>query len=135
DVDGADEVDPHLDLIKGYGRRFVRERIVAALAKRLVILAGEEKLVPRLGSRGRLPVEVVPFALPLCERRLRDLQCPATPYRENGALYVSDNGNHILDCAISPPHDPAALERDIRAIPGVADTGLLLAIADVLLDG
>src|SRR5688572_23332945 len=88
DVDGADEVDPHLDLIKGYGRRFVRERIVAGMAKRLVILAGEEKLVPRLGSRGKLPVEVVPFALPLCERRLRDLQCPATPVRENGQLYV-----------------------------------------------
>src|SRR4051812_31240749 len=84
DVDGADEVDPHLDLIKGYGRRFVRERVVAALAKRFVILAGEEKLVPTLGSRGKLPVEVVPFALPLCEGRLRDLQCPPTLYRENG---------------------------------------------------
>src|SRR5690242_15072553 len=60
DVDGADEVDPHLDLIKGYGRKFLRERVVAAMAKRLVILVGEEKLVPRLGARGKLPVEVVP---------------------------------------------------------------------------
>src|SRR5437762_10441713 len=62
DVDGADEVDPHLDLIKGYGRKFLRERVVAAMAKRLVILAGEEQLVPRLGARGTLPVEAVPFA-------------------------------------------------------------------------
>jgi ribose 5-phosphate isomerase A len=135
DVDGADEVDPHLDLIKGYGRRFVREKIVAALSRRLVILVGEEKLVPRLGARGKLPVEVVPFALPLCERRLRDLQCPATLYRENDRLYVTDNGNHILDCAIGPLDDAAALERDILAIPGVVDTGLFLDMADVVLIG
>jgi ribose 5-phosphate isomerase A len=79
-VDGADEVDPHLDLIKGYGRALVREKIVAASSRRLVILVGDEKLVPRLGSRGKLPVEVVPFALPLCERRLRELGCQPVPY-------------------------------------------------------
>ena len=59
-VDGADEVDPNLDLIKGYGRAFVREKIVAASSRRLIILVGEEKLVPRLGTRGQLPVEVMP---------------------------------------------------------------------------
>ena len=74
-VDGADEVDPNLDLIKGYGRALVREKIVAASSRRLVILVGEEKLVPRLGARGQLPVEVVPFAVPLCERRLAELGC------------------------------------------------------------
>jgi ribose 5-phosphate isomerase A len=62
-VDGADEVDPHLDLIKGYGRAMVREKVVAASSRRLVILVGEEKLVPRLGTRGKLPVEVTPPAL------------------------------------------------------------------------
>jgi ribose 5-phosphate isomerase A len=135
DVDGADEVDPHLDLIKGYGRRFVRERIVAAMAKRLVILAGEEKLVPRLGARGKLPVEVVPFALALCERRLRDLQCPATPFCDGDRLFITDNGNHILDCAIGPLDDPAELDRNIRAIPGVVDTGFFLDMADLVLIG
>src|SRR5262249_51089221 len=80
DVDGADEVDPNLDLIKGYGRALVREKIIAASSRRLVILVGEEKLVPRLGGRGKLPVEVVPFALPLCERRLRELGCRPVPY-------------------------------------------------------
>jgi ribose 5-phosphate isomerase A len=134
-VDGADEVDPHLDLIKGYGRAFVRERIVAAQAKRFVVLVGEEKLVPRLGSRGRLPVEVVPFAMTLAERRLRDLQCPGTPYRLDGELFVSDNGNRILDCAIGPLDEPAALDRDIRAIPGVLDTGMFLDMAEVVLIG
>ena len=69
-VDGADEVDPKLNLIKGYGRALVREKIVAASSRRLVILVGAEKRVSQLGARGRLPVEVVPFAVPLCERRL-----------------------------------------------------------------
>src|SRR5262249_26172313 len=64
-VDGADEVDPNLDLIKGYGRALVREKIVAASSRRLVILVGEEKLVPQLGTRGKLPVEGTPLALPL----------------------------------------------------------------------
>ena len=72
-VDGADEVDPDLNLIKGYGRALVREKIVAAASRKLVILIGEEKLVPRLGTRGRLPVEVVPFAVTLCLRRLAEL--------------------------------------------------------------
>jgi ribose 5-phosphate isomerase A len=135
DVDGADEVDPRLDLIKGYGRAFVREKIVAAMSRRLVILVGEEKLVPRLGSRGKLPVEVVPFALPLCERRLRDLKCPGTPYSKDGQLFVSDNGNYILDCAIGPLDDPAALERDVLAIPGIVDTGFFLGMADTVLIG
>jgi ribose 5-phosphate isomerase A len=135
DVDGADEVDPHLDLIKGYGRDFVREKIVAAMSRRLVILVGEEKIVPQLGSRRKLPVEVVPFALTLCERRLRDLQCPATPYLENGQLRPSDNGNYIVDCAIGPLDDPASLERDILAIPGVVDTGFFLDMVDVVLIG
>ena len=134
-VDGADEVDPHLDLIKGYGRAFVRERIVAGFARRFVILVGEEKLVSQLGSRGKLPVEVVPYAIPLCERRLRDLLCPATPYRVNSELFVSDNGNHILDCAIGPIDDPATPERDILAIPGVVDTGLFLDMANTVLVG
>src|SRR5262249_47410221 len=71
DVDGADEVDPSLDLIKGYGRALVREKIVASAARQLIILVTPEKLVPRLGARGRLPVEVVEFGLPVCERRLR----------------------------------------------------------------
>src|SRR6516225_5006555 len=111
-VDGADEVDPNLDLIKGYGRALVREKIVAASSRRLVILVGDEKLVPKLGTRGKLPVEVVPFALPLCERRLKELGCPGIPYNEQGSLFLTDNGNHILDCRIEPIADAAPLERD-----------------------
>lgn len=134
-VDGADEVVPDLDLIKGYGRALVREKIVAASSRRLVILVGEEKLVPQLGTRGRLPVEVLPFALPLCERRLQDLGCPPVPYRHEGKLFVTDNGNHILDCQIGPIPDAVRLEQAIRAIPGVVDTGLFLGMADTVLVG
>jgi ribose 5-phosphate isomerase A len=134
-IDGADEVDPSLNLIKGYGRALVREKIVAASSRQLIILVGEEKLVSQLGSRGRLPVEVVPFSLPLCERRLRDLGCQPVPFRKNEQLFVSDNGNHILDCAIGPIEAPDQLEREIIAIPGVVDTGLFLGMADVVLIG
>jgi len=94
--------DPNLDLIKGYGRALVREKIVAASSRRLVILVGDDKddkLVPRLGSRGRLPVEVVPFGLRLCERRLRDLGCKP-PFLKDGALFLNNNGNHIIDCEV-----------------------------------
>lgn len=134
-VDGADEVDSNLDLIKGYGRALVREKIVAASSRRLVILVGEEKLVPQLGTRGKLPVEVTPFALPLCERRLGDLGCRPAPHRRGGGLFVTDNGNHILDCGIDPIPDAPRLEMDIRAIPGVVGTGLFLGMADVVLVG
>jgi ribose 5-phosphate isomerase A len=134
-VDGADEVDPNLDLIKGYGRALVREKIVAASSRRLIILVGEEKLVPQLGTRGKLPVEVTPFAFPLCERRLRELGCRPVPYRQGDALFVTDNGNHILDCQIDPIPDAARLDLDIRAIPGVAGTGLFLGMADTVLVG
>jgi ribose 5-phosphate isomerase A len=135
-VDGADEVDPNLDLIKGYGRALVREKIVAASSRRLIILVGEEKLVEKLGTRGKLPVEVVPFALPLCERRLGELGCRPIPCVDSsGGLFVTDNGNHILDCEIEPIANPAQLEHDIHAIPGVVGTGLFLGMADTVLVG
>ena len=134
-VDGADEVDPHLDLIKGYGRALVREKIVAASSRRLVILVGNEKLVSQLGMRGKLPVEVTPFALPLCERRLNELGCRPVLYMEKGVLFTTDNGNHILDCRIDPIPDAPRLELDIRAIPGVVGTGLFLGMAETVLVG
>jgi ribose 5-phosphate isomerase A len=134
-IDGADEVDANLDLIKGYGRAMVREKVVAASSRGLVILVGEEKLVARLGARGKLPVEVIPFALPLCTRRLRDLGCNPTLWAEDGRPRMTDNGNHILDCAVQPIADPVRLEADIRAIPGVVGTGLFLGMATVVLVG
>jgi ribose 5-phosphate isomerase A len=134
-VDGADEVDPQLDLIKGYGRALLREKIVAASSKRLIILVGTEKLVNRLGSHGILPIEVTPFALPLCERRLAEIGCVPTPVLEGGSLFVTENGNHIVNSQIAPIANAAELEAAIRAIPGVVTTGLFLNMAHTVLVG
>jgi ribose 5-phosphate isomerase A len=134
-VDGADEVDPQLDLIKGYGRALVRETIVAASSRRVVVLVGQQKLVPRLGTRGKLPVEIVPFSLPLCQRRLAELDCPPTLWAKEGRPLLTDNGNYILDCAVEPIRDAVQLQHDIRAIPGVVDCGLFLGIAHQVLVG
>lgn len=131
--DGADEVDPKLDLIKGYGGALVREKIVAAASQRLVILVGAEKLVPALGARGRLPVEVIPFATPLCSRRLEEWGLPGKLRSADGRPYVTDNGNYILDCAVRSIGDPGELDTRIRSIPGVVGTGLFAGMADVVL--
>jgi ribose 5-phosphate isomerase A len=133
-VDGADEVDPDLNLIKGYGGALARERIVAAASHRQVILVTSEKLVPRLGTRGRLPVEILPFARPLCLRRLEATLGRRPRVRmSDGTHFVTDNGNLILDCAIAPLDDAAAFERTIRGVPGVVDTGLFLGTAAMVL--
>jgi len=132
-VDGADEVDPELNLIKGDGGALVRERIVAAASARQVILVTRDKLVEVLGSHGRLPVEVLPFALPLCRRRLEALGLKPVLRTEEDRPFVTDNWNVIVDCATGPIEDPHALERTILTIAGVVDTGLFLGIADTVL--
>ncbi|MBI3784995.1 MAG: ribose-5-phosphate isomerase RpiA [Deltaproteobacteria bacterium] len=134
-VDGADEVDPNLDLIKGYGGALVREKIVAAASKREIILVGSEKLVAVLGSRGKLPVEVIPFAYSLCRRRLADLGLRPALRQANGAPFASDGGNYILDCGTEPIRDPQELETSIRAIPGVLGSGLFLGMTERVIVG
>ncbi len=134
--DGADEFDPNLDVIKGYGGALVREKIVAASSLKLVILVGPEKRVDVLGGRGKLPVEVLPFGEALCRRRLRELGCePTLRADDDGEAYVTDNRNHILDCKIAPIEQPAELEAAILAIPGVLGTGLFLGMADFVIVG
>ena len=128
-VDGADEVDGVLNLIKGHGGALVRERIVAAASRRQIILVTADKMVETLG-RGPLPVEVMPLAAPFCRRRLEDLALKPTLRMHEERPFVTDNYNVIFDCATGPIDDPARLERTIRAIPGVIDTGLFLGTAD-----
>lgn len=132
-IDGADEVDPNLDMVKGWGGALVRERIVAAASQRQIILVTPDKMVKRLGSRGRVPVEVIPFARPFCERRLEALGCRPELRTEHGRPFVTDNGNVILDCGLEPPEDVVALDRAIRGIPGVVDTGFFLGTAETVL--
>ena len=137
-VDGADEVDPNLNLIKGYGLAHVREKIVAAASRRYLILIGpdmvHQKLVPVLGTRGRLPVEVLAFGLPVCQAKLEEMGIASAPTtRADGEIALSDNGNPVLACRVGAIADPAALERQIMAIPGVVGTGLFVGMADAVI--
>lgn len=132
--DGADEVDPALNLIKGYGGALVREKIVAASSRQLVILVGAEKLVSHLGERGRLPVEVVAFGEALAIRRLRALGYASERRLDGeGQPILTDNGHFILDCAVTGIDDPAQLEQEILAIPGILGTGLFVGMADAVI--
>ena len=134
--DGADEVDPQLDLIKGYGGALVREKITASSSRRLVILVGPEKMVSHLGDRGKLPVEVIPFGVSVCTKQLQELRCePALRKSADGSTYVTDNGNFILDCQIAAIEDAAALDQAIQSIPGALGTGLFVGMADAVIIG
>lgn len=138
-VDGADEVNlPCLNLIKGRGHALLREKVVAAASKTLIILIGpehvREKLVDTLGRRGKLPVEVVPFALPFCRLRLGEIGFAADLVSNpDGTPFVTDNGNHILELRTGPIDNPAGLELALRAIPGLVATGLFLGMANTVI--
>jgi ribose 5-phosphate isomerase A len=125
DVDGADEVDSRLNMVKGYGGAMVREKVVACAARRVVT---------RLGQRRRLPVEVVPFAMHYVMRRMRELGLqPSVRIDASGREFLSDNGNLVMDCGVRMIKGPARLERELCAIPGVVGTGLFIGIANVVL--
>ncbi|GIW88640.1 MAG: ribose-5-phosphate isomerase A [Isosphaeraceae bacterium] len=132
-VDGADEVDPDRNLIKGLGGALLREKVLASISRRWLICVGAEKCVTRLGARGVLPVEVVPFAESVCVRALDRLGLPAQVRQSGGARFVTDNGNHVLDCRIAPTLDHARLAAAIRAIPGVVETGYFLDMSPTVL--
>lgn len=125
-VDGADEVDPRGNLIKGFGGALVREKIVAASATMFVILVDSSKLVNKLGERGRLPVEVVPFGLTFVQRQLAKVGYPSLVRTNDGATFVTDNGNVILDVTIGPLDAAESLEVMLNHLPGVVGTGLFL---------
>jgi ribose 5-phosphate isomerase A len=134
DFDGADEVDPHLDMVKGRGGAMVREKVVAVASRRRIFLVDDEKIVKRLGEHGNLPIEVVPFAAPLVLREIAKLGLkPKLRLDRVGRQSISDNGNMIFDCRVSAIRNPARLESDLLAVPGVVGTGLFLGIADVVL--
>jgi len=133
DVDGADEVAPNLDLIKGLGGALVREKRVARASRRLIILVTPEKLVPALGTRGTLPVEVESARRQDCADQLAALGLHPEVRKVGEVPYVSDNGNPILDCRIGPVGDPQGLDRAILETPGVVGTGFFLGMADLVL--
>ena len=130
-VDGADEVDPHLNLIKGLGRALLREKIVEIHAKRFVVVVEESKLVLRLGSLHPIPVEIAPFEAIAHVRWLNSLGCRAELwYEDDGSLVVTDNGNHLARCWFSDGiPDVYQLARSLADRPGVLEHGLFLDMA------
>ena len=138
-IDGADEVSPNLDLVKGWGGALVRERIVAEASKKQIILVGPEKLVATVGSRGRIPVEVIPLARGYVTRRLKALGLTPTVRKDGEKTFITDNGNLTLDCAAAAPIADGAAARKLEAavlnIAGVVDTGLFLGTCELVLVG
>lgn len=134
-IDGADEVDEQLRLIKGGGGALLREKVVASLTRQQIIVVDESKLVRRLGAFP-LPVEVIPFAWHPVSRQIEALGCsPKRRQAEDGRPFVTDNGNYILDCRFKVIEEPADLNRILHLIPGVVETGLFVDMADRVLVG
>ncbi|MEQ1895702.1 MAG: ribose-5-phosphate isomerase RpiA, partial [Planctomycetota bacterium] len=136
-IDGADEIDARFDMIKGGGGALLREKVVAALSKREVIVVDRSKVVERLGLRFLLPVEVVPFARATVARKIAQLGATWTlRMREAREVYLTDNGNEILDCKFPGGiADAPALERALDEIPGVVESGLFIGLAHALVLG
>lgn len=135
-IDGADEIDPDLDLIKGLGGAHLREKVVASAGRAMIVVADESKLVRRLGERAPLPVEVVEFALPVCERALRAMGWePTRRTAADRTPFVTDEGNAILDCRREDWTDAAALAAAVKAVPGVVEHGFFLGLATAAVVG
>lgn len=128
-LDGADEVDPRLDLVKGLGGALLREKIVAASSSRMVVMADDSKRVGRLGERAPIPVEIVAFGQALVARRVRELGGePSLRLGAGGRPFVTDEGHAILDCRFGP-FDAPALAAALSAVPGVVEHGLFVGLA------
>src|SRR6201993_723213 len=131
-VDGADEVDPQLRLIKGGGGALLREKIVASATKQMVVVADATKQVPRLG-KFPLPVEVIKFAQALVAKRIAAMGADVRLRTDSdGNPYVTDENNHILDCRFGEIRDPDRLARELSEMPGVVEHGLFIGMASVV---
>jgi ribose 5-phosphate isomerase A len=135
DIDGADEVDPNLNLIKGLGGALLREKIVAAASDRLAIIVDAGKLVDRLGINSPLPVEIIPFGWLATQRALEQLGASTVLRMRGDAPFITDGNHYILDCRFPPGTDLPALAPAIKAITGVVDHGLFLGMASTAIVG
>jgi ribose 5-phosphate isomerase A len=135
DIDGADEIDPQLNLIKGGGGAFLREKIIASVSSRFIVIADSAKQVKRVG-RFPLPVEVVPFAQSLIKTQIEAMGAKVSLRNyAYGNPYVTDEGHHILDCTFGEIPDPPALAEKLCHIPGVVEHGLFIGMAELALIG
>lgn len=136
-IDGADEIDGDFNMIKGGGGALLREKVVASISRREVIVVGEDKVVDRLGKGFLLPVEVIPFARAVVNRALTALGAtPTLRLVEANTPFITDNGNEILDCRFEGGiEDAAALEEAIDRVPGVVESGLFIGLAHAVVIG
>jgi ribose 5-phosphate isomerase A len=135
-IDGADEIDPQLGLIKGGGAALLREKIVVTAAERFLVVAETRKRVTRLGETFRLPVEVVQFGWADTRRRLLDTLLPSADLRGGTeAPVVTDEGHYLLDCTVPEDSDPRVLGDALKATVGVVEHGLFIGLADEALLG
>lgn len=133
-IDGADEVDPNLQLIKGGGGALVREKIVADAAKEFYVIVDDSKTVDHLGAFS-LPVEVVPFGWQVTAAKVAKLGCDPILRRKDGEIFVTDNRNYILDCNFNKILEPEKLHNDLKSMVGVVETGLFINMTTKLLVG
>jgi ribose 5-phosphate isomerase A len=133
-IDGADQIDEKLNLIKGGGGALTREKIVASTAKQFIVVADETKLVEKLGTNYRVPVEVLPFALVTATTSIRELGGKPLVRESKGKVgaVVTDNGNYIVDVNFGPINDAEELNKRVKLIPGVIETGLFIKMADIV---
>jgi len=134
-IDGADQIDTNLNLIKGMGGALTREKIVASASKQNVIIADESKRVKVLGENGHpVPVEVLPFAISLAKRKIEEIGGKPVLREGKGKVgpAITDNGNVIIDAVFGPVEKPATLEKRLKMIPGVVETGLFVGLADMV---
>ena len=133
-IDGADQIDPELNLIKGMGGALAREKIVASASKKLIIIADQNKKVKTLGENNHpVPLETLPFAASLVMRRIKEIG--GKPVLREGKMKVgpviTDNGNVIIDANFGLVHDPTELEHKLKSIPGILETGLFVQMAQI----
>lgn len=133
-IDGADEVDENMNLIKGGGGALLREKIVGSATKFYIIIADEKKQVKTLGTFP-LPVEVVQFGYQHTVKLLEKLGCTTSIRKKEGNPFITDNGNYIFDCSFGAITNPESLHPDINSIPGVVENGLFVGMADVVIIG
>ena len=134
-IDGADEVDPRLNLIKGGGGALLREKVVASASKKMIVVADSSKVVSVLG-KFPLPVEVISFARTVVEKKILSLGAsPKLRTKPDGSPFLTDNGNQILDCSFGEIVDPPALALALSNIPGIVEHGLFIGLAKLALVG
>ncbi|MDN7242358.1 ribose-5-phosphate isomerase RpiA [Planococcus sp. N028] len=131
-IDGTDEIDPDFNMIKGGGGALVREKIVASSAEKLIIIADESKVVDELG-KFPLPIEVLPFGWQLTAEKIAEFGAKPVLRKKDGRVFISDNGNYILDCGFESIPDPGHFHKNLKQLLGVVETGLFVGMTDLVI--